>query len=187
MQGNMVVDRDSWPNIVIPVIHGTSLWPHLTLICWRSFRRACSSCYRQSFLQTGWARNNLRRTGTLPGVRIEKRRVKWGGGYFGLIVSVTVPEVICTYFSPQRELISCITVRTWQCLLLRRAPDRISPSTSDYPVRVIPPLLHTQSLTFSRLMTYMCVYIYIYISYRTSNLQMLHFIYLFNKYTYWIF
>ena len=36
-------------------------------------------------------------------------------------------------------------------------------------------------LTFSRLMTY------IYMSYRTANLQMLHFIYLFNKYTYWIF
>ena len=35
-------------------------------------------------------------------------------------------------------------------------------------------------LTFSRLMTY----IYIYMSYRTANLQMLHFIYLFNKYTY---
>jgi len=35
-------------------------------------------------------------------------------------------------------------------------------------------------LTFSRLMTY----IYIYMSYRTLNLQMLHFIYLFNKYTY---
>jgi hypothetical protein len=33
-------------------------------------------------------------------------------------------------------------------------------------------------LTFSRLMTY------IYMSYRTANLQMLHFIYLFNKYTY---
>ena len=28
---------------------------------------------------------------------------------------------------------------------------------------------------------------YIYMSYRTANLQMLHFIYLFNKYTYWIF
>ena len=39
------------------------------------------------------------------------------------------------------------------------------------------------SLTFSRLMTYMCVCV----SYRTANLQMLHFIYLFNKYTYWIF
>ena len=38
------------------------------------------------------------------------------------------------------------------------------------------------SLTFSRLMTY--IYIYIYMSYRTANLQMLHFIYLFNKYTY---
>jgi len=40
------------------------------------------------------------------------------------------------------------------------------------------------SLTFSRLMTY--IYIYIYMSYSTANLQMLHFIYLFNKYTYWI-
>ena len=40
-------------------------------------------------------------------------------------------------------------------------------------------------LTFSRLMT--CIYIYIYMSYRTANLQMLHFVYLFNKYTYWIF
>ena len=40
-------------------------------------------------------------------------------------------------------------------------------------------------LTFSRLMTY--IYIYIYMSYRTANLQMLHFTYLFNKYTYWIF
>ena len=37
-------------------------------------------------------------------------------------------------------------------------------------------------LTFSRLMTY--IYIYIYMSYRTANLQMFHFIYLFNKYTY---
>jgi hypothetical protein len=33
-------------------------------------------------------------------------------------------------------------------------------------------------LTFSRLMTY------IYMSYRTANLQTLHFIYLFNKYMY---
>ena len=43
-------------------------------------------------------------------------------------------------------------------------------------------------LTFSRLMTYIYIYIYkyiyIYMSYRTANLQMLHFIYLFNKYTY---
>jgi hypothetical protein len=28
------------------------------------------------------------------------------------------------------------------------------------------------------------IYIYIYMSYRTANLQTLHFIYLFNKYTY---
>ena len=42
----------------------------------------------------------------------------------------------------------------------------------------------TQVLTFSRLMTYIYIYIYIYMSYRTANLQMLHFIYLFNKYTY---
>jgi len=34
------------------------------------------------------------------------------------------------------------------------------------------------TLTFSRLMTY------IYMSYRTANIQILHFIYLFNKYTY---
>jgi len=49
-------------------------------------------------------------------------------------------------------------------------------------------------LTFSRLMTYIHIYIYIYVcvcvcvcvcvSYRTANLQMLHFIYLFKKYTY---
>ena len=45
-------------------------------------------------------------------------------------------------------------------------------------------------LTFSRLMTHthththIYIYIYIYMSYRTANLQMLHFIYLFNKYTY---
>ena len=41
-------------------------------------------------------------------------------------------------------------------------------------------------LTFSPLMTYIYIYIYIYIymSYRTANLQKLHFIYLFNKYTY---
>ena len=38
-------------------------------------------------------------------------------------------------------------------------------------------------LNFSRLITY----IYIYMSYRTVNRQMFHFIYLFNKYTYWIF
>jgi len=37
-------------------------------------------------------------------------------------------------------------------------------------------------LTFSSLMTY--IHIYIYMSYRTVNLQMLHFIYLFNKYMY---
>ena len=43
------------------------------------------------------------------------------------------------------------------------------------------------SLTFSHLTTYIYIYIYIYMSYRTANLQMLHFIYLFNKYTYWIF
>jgi hypothetical protein len=36
----------------------------------------------------------------------------------------------------------------------------------------------TTLLTFSRLMKY------IYMSYRTANLQTLHFIYLFNKYTY---
>ena len=33
-------------------------------------------------------------------------------------------------------------------------------------------------------MTYIYIYIYMYMSYRTANLQMLHFIYLFNKYTY---
>ena len=48
----------------------------------------------------------------------------------------------------------------------------------------IVPLLFNP-LNFSRLMTY--IYIYIYMSYRTANLQMLHFIYLFNKYTYWMF
>ena len=42
--------------------------------------------------------------------------------------------------------------------------------------------LKETGLTFSRLMTY--IYIYIYMSYRTANLQMLHFIYLFNRYTY---
>jgi hypothetical protein len=31
------------------------------------------------------------------------------------------------------------------------------------------------------------IYIYMYMSYRTANLQTLHFKYLFNKYTYWIF
>jgi hypothetical protein len=39
------------------------------------------------------------------------------------------------------------------------------------------------TLTLSRL----TLYIYIYITYRTANLQTLHFIYLVNKYTYWIF
>ena len=41
-------------------------------------------------------------------------------------------------------------------------------------------------LTLSRLMTYIYIYIYIYIcvSYRTANLQKLHFIYLFNKCAY---
>ena len=51
------------------------------------------------------------------------------------------------------------------------------------------------SLTFSSLMTYIYIYIYmcvcvcvcVCVSYRTANLQKLHFIYLFNKYTYWIF
>ena len=46
----------------------------------------------------------------------------------------------------------------------------------------VPPLDIASGLTFSRLMTH--IYIYIYMSYRTANLQMLHFIYLFNKYTY---
>jgi hypothetical protein len=41
---------------------------------------------------------------------------------------------------------------------------------------------HDISLTFSRLTTY-----YIYMSYHTAKIQTLHFIYLFNKYTYWIF
>ena len=36
-------------------------------------------------------------------------------------------------------------------------------------------------------LTFSCLMTYIYMSYRTANLQMLHFIYLFNKYTYWIF
>jgi len=67
-----------------------------------------------------------------------------GGGYFGLIVSATVPEFICTYFSLQRELTSCITVRTWQFLLRRRTPGRISPSTSDFPVTVFATMFHTQ-------------------------------------------
>ena len=40
-------------------------------------------------------------------------------------------------------------------------------------------------LTFWSLTT--CVYIYIYMSYHSANLQTLHFKYLFNKYTYWIF
>ena len=40
-------------------------------------------------------------------------------------------------------------------------------------------------LTLRVLMTY--IYIYIYMSYRTANLQTLHFKYLLNKYTYWIF
>ena len=38
-------------------------------------------------------------------------------------------------------------------------------------------------LTFWSLTTY----IYIYMSYRSANLQTLHFKYLFNEYTYWIF
>ena len=33
-------------------------------------------------------------------------------------------------------------------------------------------------------LTFSCLMTYIYMSYRTANLQMLHFIYLFNKYTY---
>jgi hypothetical protein len=40
----------------------------------------------------------------------------------------------------------------------------------------------TTALTFSCLMTY--IYIYIYMSYRIADLQTLHFIYLFNRYTY---
>jgi hypothetical protein len=42
-----------------------------------------------------------------------------------------------------------------------------------------------QELTLRRLTTY--IYIYIYTSYLAANLQTLHFIYLVNKYTYWIF
>jgi len=34
---------------------------------------------------------------------------------------------------------------------------------------------------------YIYIYIYIYTSYRSANVQTLHFKYLFNKYTYWIF
>jgi len=41
---------------------------------------------------------------------------------------------------------------------------------------------HNDTIIFSRLMTY--IYIYIYMSYRTANLQLLHFIYLLNKYKY---
>ena len=46
---------------------------------------------------------------------------------------------------------------------------------------------HHTTYALSRLMTYIYIYIYIYMSFRTANLQMLHFIYLFKKYTYWIF
>ena len=50
------------------------------------------------------------------------------------------------------------------------------------------PRSSASKVTFSRLMTHTHTYIYIYmcvcVSYRTANLQMLHFIYLFNKYTY---
>jgi hypothetical protein len=45
--------------------------------------------------------------------------------------------------------------------------------------------LTTKRSTFSLLMLY--IYIYIYITYRTANLQTLYFIYLVNKYQYWIF
>jgi hypothetical protein len=38
-----------------------------------------------------------------------------------------------------------------------------------------------QELTLCRLMSYIYIYIYIYMSYRTANLQMLHFKYLFNN------
>ena len=61
----------------------------------------------------------------------------------------------------------------------------IGPKRSCFSQEVLTGLDH--SLTFSRLMTYIYIYIYIYIyymSYCTANLQMLHFIYLFNKYTY---
>jgi hypothetical protein len=37
------------------------------------------------------------------------------------------------------------------------------------------------------ILTFSCLMTYIYMSYGTVNLQMLHCIYLFNKYTYWIF
>ena len=43
------------------------------------------------------------------------------------------------------------------------------------------------SLTFRSLTTYIYIYIYIYMSYRSANIQTLHFKYLFNKYTCWIF
>jgi hypothetical protein len=45
----------------------------------------------------------------------------------------------------------------------------------------VQPIKKFMALTLSRLMTY------IYMSYPTANLQTLHFIYLFNKYMYWIF
>jgi hypothetical protein len=40
------------------------------------------------------------------------------------------------------------------------------------------------TLTLSRLTKYIYIYIYIYMTYRTANLQTLHFKYLFNKYPY---
>jgi hypothetical protein len=52
-------------------------------------------------------------------------------------------------------------------------------------IRILPK--KSVPLTSSPLMTYIYIYTYIYMSYRTANLQMLHFIYLFNKYTYWMF
>ena len=81
----------------------------------------------------------------------------------------------------------------WCCILLQS--DNLGGSVrqhSDFQTVVRTPVLVRRfmpvlkvcchySLTFSRLMTY------IYMSHRTANLQMLHFIYLFNKYTYWIF
>jgi hypothetical protein len=67
------------------------------------------------------------------------------------------------------------------CTLWKTA-KQLSYSFHDWLIR---PTFLTLSLLTSYI--YIYTYIYIYITYRTANLQTLYFIYLVNKYTYWIF
>ena len=80
-------------------------------------------------------------------------------------------------------------IQDWQACL-KECPSLLLAKKLQGLVRRSRPLDHALS-THSVLMVYLNLlkpnYIYIYMSYRSANLQTLHFKYLFNKYTYWIF